>query len=359
MSLSQLEIFYDFEPKQHNLIDRKFQIKDKKLIIFAPKQSGVTSLLYLHLSSRKKGTFLYIDFNDLRIDRKNIKDNLNRFLKYHRITLLILDNFDFSFKVPVCEEVILTSNFEKYLDGYTTKKFYPLDFEEFIAFEKRHTSIEQIFNIFTNTGTYPKISLSSDINKTILVQQTISNILRNDKELEIFKKISQFQSKKISKFEIFKELKTDLKLSKDIFYKIISYFQDTNLLIFLEKFNQPKATKKIFLIDFTLKNALSFQKDFIKKFDNIVFLELYKKMSDIYYTEEINFYLPKENTAILCIPFLPVNLLKNKIVKRKKHFKKLGVKKVDIISIGNEAQFSDNNISYQVIPFWNWANSLS
>jgi predicted AAA+ superfamily ATPase len=130
-------------------------------------------------------------------------------------------------------------------------------------------------------------------------------------------------------------------------------------LIFLEKFDQPKAVKKLFLIDFALKNALSFQKDFIKRFENIVFLELYKKKDSIYYTEEIDFYLPKENTAILCIPFLPTNLLKNKIIKRKKHFKKFGVSKVDIISLGNEAEFIDSNINYQIIPFWNWASSLS
>ncbi len=359
MSLSQLEIFYDFDPNKYNLIDRKFQIKEKKLIISAPRQSGTTSLLYLYLSNFKKGTFLYIDFNDLRIDRQDIKNNIAKFLIQHNIILLALDNFNFTFDVPHCEQVIITSNYTKRLEGYSTRNFYPLDFEEFIAFEKKHTNIEQIFNLFANIGTYPKIALSTQTNKTVLMQQTISNILRNDKELEIFKQISQFQGRKISLFEIFKILKTNLKLSKDNFYKILEYFQDTNLLIFLEKFNQPKTAKKLFLIDFALKNALSFQKDFIKRFENIVFLELYKRKDSIYYTDDTNFYLPKENMAILCIPFLPINLLRNKIIKRKKHFKKLNIKKVDIISLGNEAEFLDSNIDYQVIPFWNWANSLS
>ncbi len=357
MSLSQLEILYDFNPKNLNLINRKFQISEKKLIICAPKQSGITSVIFMYLNNYKKGTFLYIDFSDLRIDIINIRDNIESFIRKHKIILLIFENFNFSFQIPKCERIIITTNTYIHIDGYSSKQFFPLDFEEYIAFDRKQTGIEQIFNSYANFGTYPQVALSNNTNKTMLIQSILSCILKNKKELEIFKNIVPYQGRRISLYEIFKKIK--IKLSKDSFYNIVKYFENTRLLLFVEKYNQPKAFKKLYLIDFTIKDAMSYQKDFIKKFENIIFLELYKKKENIYYTDEIDFYLPKENLAILCLPFIPANLLKNKIIKRKRYFKKLSIKKVEIISLGNEIEFKDDKINYQLIPFWNWANSLN
>ena len=85
---------------------------------------------------------------------------------------------------------------------------------------------------------------------------------------------------------------------------------------------------------------------------------MYKRNKTLYYTDEIDFYLPEENSGVLVIPFLPPTLLKNKIIKRKKAFKKLGIENIYIISLGNEDEFTQEGIHYEIIPFWNWAGSL-
>lgn len=355
MGLSQLDILYDFEPKKIDYIDRKFKITSKKTIIHYAPKSGMTYLIYSHLLNYNSKDYIYIDFNDLRVDKIQLKENLNRYIYENSIKLLILENFDFSFEIPKCEEIIITTCEHHNIDGYKHMDFYPLDFEEFIAFERSHTKIENIFNSYANSGTFPKIAHLAETDKIYYLQNIAQMITKDEKQLYILKLMSTLQAQCVSLYNIFNTVKKNIKISKDIFYSHIEDLKRRKVILFLDKYNHPKATKKIYLMDFTLKNALSFEKDFIKRFENIIFLEIYKRGKNVYYTDEIDFYLPDENIAILGIPFLPPTLLKNKIIKRRKAFKKLGIKKVYIISLGNEDRFYDKNIEYEIMPFWNWA----
>ncbi|NPA73447.1 MAG: ATP-binding protein [Epsilonproteobacteria bacterium] len=359
MGLSQLEYLYDFEPKKFTKIDRKFTITEKRLIVVSPNQCGISTIIFSHLLNYKKSEYLYIDFSDLRVDKSSLLKELNGFIKKNGIVLLVLENFDFDFPIPSCEEILITTKKDIKVEGFITKRLFPLDFEEFLAFEKKLSNIEQSFNTFANYGTYPAVYQSSHPNKIEILQHIVKNLFSNDKEAIVFKYLSKYQSQKISLYKIFKSLKEEIKISKDSFYGYVDKFQQEGLIIFLEKYQKQNSQKKLFLIDFALKNALTFEKDFIKRFENIVFSELYKNQKNIYYTDEIDFYLPYENKAILCIPFMPTNLLKNKIVKRKKHFLKLSIKDVQIITLGNEGEFQESDINYEIIPFWNWANTLS
>ncbi len=359
MGLSQLEYLYDFELKKISYIDRKFKIDENKIIIKAPRQSGITTLIFAYLSNYKKGKYLYIDFNDIRISKHQIMKNLDSFIEKNNISIVVLENFDFSYFPPLCEKVIITTEYNHKIKDFANKRFFPLDFEEYIAFEKRYLTIEQIFNSYTNTGTFPKIALSPQVEKIKNLQILISDVLKDSIKIEIYKYINNYQGEKTSIYQIFQTIKKTMKISKDSFYKYFQDFETKNFILMLEKYNQPNTHKKLYLLDFAIKNALSFKKDFLKKFENMIFLELYKKKDKFYYTDEIDFFLPSEKLGILCIPFLPSNLLKSKIIKRKKHFLKLNIKKIEIISIGNEYSFKDENIDYEIIPFWNWANSLS
>ncbi len=359
MGISQLEYLYDFEPKKVPFIDRKFKIDQKKLIITSPRQSGKSAVLFDHLSKYQKKEYLYIDFFDIRIEKNAIMKDIENFIKQNNIKLLIIENFDFSYKLPSCDEIIITSQYFKKLEGFSNRYLYPLDFEEYLAFEKKISSIEQSFNKFANTGTFPVLYTVSNFNNIKAQQDIVYNFLKNEKELDIFRHMSMRQSQRISLYQIYKELKESMKISKDYFYETIKKFEKENYIILVEKYLKPNASKKLYLIDFAIKNFLSFEKDFLKRFENIVFLELYKKGYDIFYTDEVDILLPSKKRGIFCIPFLPINLLKTKIIKRKKYFKKYKLTNIEIITLGNEGSFSDDNIFYDIIPFWNWALSLS
>ncbi|HIP45374.1 MAG TPA: ATP-binding protein [Sulfurospirillum arcachonense] len=348
-----LENLYDIKHKNNHYHERKLSINSKKTLINGVKKSGKTSLIIDYLSNFIQDEILYIDLKDTRVDTKVIAKNLKNFLVNKPIKILVIENFDNSFELPKVEEIILTC-FER-IEGFETLTLYPLDFEEFISFDARHSNIEHIFQIYANTGSYPQVILNSSNSVHWSMQEMLHVMISDNTEFEIFKKFSEAQSSKISLFQIYNQLKSTIKISKDSLYKKVKKLEEEKMLFLVEKYGSPKSSKKLFLIDFALKNALTFKKEFLKRFENMVFLELMKKGYKIYYSDFIDLYIPKKNYGVLCIPFLPQEMIKLRLQKILVHVKELGIKKIDIVTVGNEGEFWLKNTKCSILPFWDWA----
>jgi len=349
-----LEALYSQEFKPSTYHPRKVGIVSKKVILKGARFCGKTTLILDHLSRRKKGSYLYIDFNDLRVNQA-IFIGLPNFIKEKKISLLVLDNFDFSFSVPHVDEVIITTQEDNILEGFKQLQIFPLDFEEFLAFRKNKIDIESSFNDFAIYGTYP---IMAQIPREKLItnfQNLISLMLQDRVQMSIFKALALSQGEKITPFSIYQELKVFHKISKDKLYAQIKEFQDKGMIFLLSHFDKPKASKKIYLIDFAIKSVLTFDKDFIKRFENIIFLELIKNNEELYYTDMIEFYLPKKDLAIIPMLFLPKTMIESKIERIKKELINYHIKKVEIITLEAEGEFSLDDISCEIVPFWNWA----
>jgi predicted AAA+ superfamily ATPase len=353
-----IEVLYQREFKSINYNVRKARIVGDKALLLGPRGSGKSTLIFDHLSDQKKGSFLYIDLDDFRLKGVDLSKNLNSFINNNQISLLVLENFDFSFELPFCNEIIITSNYKCEMNGFKKIEIFPLDFEEFLAFEKRDLNIEATFNNFASLGTLPAMRENRS-NFTKNYQSYINTIYANDQvEMAILKLLSSNQGRTVSMIKIFSRLKNDYKISKDRFYEFIKNLQNKYILFLVEKYGSSKSTKKIYLIDFTIRSALSFDKDFVKRFENIIFLELMKRKIDIFYTDGVDFYLPDEQKAILTIPFLPLNFIKSKLERLENHFFELGIEKVEVITMGEAQSFDQNGITYELLPFWNFATSL-
>jgi len=348
-----LENLYDIKHKNNHYFDRKISITSKRTLINGVKKSGKTSLIIDYLTNFTQDEILYIDLNDTRVDKKAVGTNIHNFVKQKPIKILIIENFDKSFKLPEVEEIILTC--KDNVEGFSTLTLYPLDFEEFISFDARHSNIEHIFQIYANTGSYPQVILNSSNSVHWSMQEMLHVMISDSTEFEIFKKLSEAQSSKISLFQIYNQLKPQIKISKDSLYKKVKKLENDKMIFLVEKYGSPKSGKKLFLIDFALKNALTFKKEFLKRFQNMIFLELMKKDYIVYYSDNIDLYMPKNNYGVLCIPFLPQEMIKLRLEKILLHVKELGIKKIDIVTIGNEGKFWLKNTKCSIIPFWDWA----
>jgi len=348
-----LENLYDIKHKNNHYFERKLSITSKRTLINGVKKSGKTSLVIDYLSNFAQDDILYIDMKDTRVDKNIVAKNIVAFVKTKPIKILVIEDFDNSFELPNVEEIILTC--KENIEGFDTVALYPLDFEEFISFDARHTNVENIFKIYANTGSYPQVILNSSNSVHWSIQEMLHVMINNKSEFEIFKKLSEAQSSKISLFQIYNQLKTSIRLSKDSLYKKVKKLENEKMIFLIKKFNSPKSAKKLFLIDFALKNALTFKKEFLKRFENMVFLELIKKEEEIFYTDTFDLYIPRTNHAVLCIPFLPQEMIKLKLQKMLLHVKELGIKKIDIVTVGNEGEFWLKNTKCSVIPFWDWA----
>lgn len=349
-----LEILYATEFKKPSFYPRKFSFTAKKTLLVGPKKSGKSTLIFDYLSSKKKGTFLYIDFSDLRLSQAIIF-GLPAFLEKNDITLLVLENFDFSFKIPNCTEVIITTCAPRTLEGFKRQTLYPLDFEEFIAFEKRQLDVEAIFNDYATWGTYPSVILSAKENFTKIFQDHIRLICDNELEFTILRHYALSQGVAISSYTIFNDIKVFHKISKDKFYAINKKLQDEKLLFLVEKYKAPRADKKVYLIDFAIKSVLTFEKDFIKRFENIIFLELLKNDEELYFTDLLDFYIPSQKRAIIPMPFLPPSMIHSKLARLEKDLIKYNIEKIEIITLEREEERYHDNISVEILPFWLWA----
>lgn len=357
--MQTLNYLYETNTKNSLFLDRKVTITAKKTLLLGPRKSGKTSLILDHLSHYEKGSYLYIDLSDERVEKESVRENLALFLKKNPIKLLVIEHFDFSFALPLVDEIILSTPFTcKALEGFETLYLYPLDFEEFIAFEKKHSNIEHLFNLYANLGTFAHLVHGSEQNSHRLIQEMLHLILGDGLEFLVYKRLCELQGSKISLFQIYNHLKSFTKISKDKLYAITASLSEQKLLFWLEKYNAPSAAKKVYPLDFAFKDALTFKKDFSKRFENMVFLELIKRHKTIFYEEGIDFYLPEEELAILCVGFAPKELIEKKIQKLLPMLWALHVKRIEVVTLSSENALSIEGMSFSILPFWEWSLQL-
>ncbi len=359
--MQQLESIYEKKHKNRIFIDRKYKILYDKELIFSPPKSGKSHIIVDFLQNFKKEEYLYIDLSDERIDGFEITTKkLNSFISQNSIKILIVEHYDFSFALPKnLEKIVLTTDKKSAkIEGFVRRVLYPLDFEEFIAFDKRHFDSKTLFSLYTNYGTLPKIVLYPEENHLKELQNTAKEMFEDATEFFIFKRISELQGHKISLYQIYTQLKGKIQISKDKLYRSASRLQERGLVHLVEKYGQPKASKKVFLYDFAIKNALTFKKDFIKRFENMIFLELHKKNLEIFYAEGADFYIPSLKTALLSAPFTPKEIIKNRIKRDMNIYKTLKIETIYIITLDYEEYFKYNDINFEILPYWEWALQL-
>lgn len=350
-----LDNIYPIDFKKATLLDRKVTIDNDKTLLIGVKGSGKNSILINHLKEYKKEKFLYMDFDDERINRENLSENIDEFIKKNRIEILAIENFDYSIELPNIKKIFLTSKELKKLNGFEVKEVFPLDFEEYILFDKRHQEAIHSFNSFLKDGSFPEVYFANPHQKVKKIQSIIKSLVNDEIEFLILKQLILSQGFAISPFQIFTTLKKKIKLSKDRLYLLIDRLLRDRVIFFISKYNYPKANKKLYLIDFTLRNAISFNKNLLKEFENMVFLELIKRQKELYFTDDIEFYLPKENLAILTIPFITKEALSIKIENIKNHLIELNIKNLKVVTISGEFHLKFENINIEVNPFWVWA----
>lgn len=355
--MQSLEFLYEQVNKNQTYFERKISIFSKKTLLKGCRKSGKTYLIFDYLQNFDEKEYLYIDLKDERIDIREIELNLESFIVKNSIQLLIIENYTPSFLLPKVEEIILSSQKNSLsLVGFEEITLYPLDFEEFISFDRRHFNIEHIFNIYANQGTFPQVVLDNEHNAHKNLQELMTDIIEDKAKFLIYKKLSELQSTKVSLFQIYNQLKTTIKISKDTLYKSVEELEDEGLLYLVKKFGSTKSSKKVFLIDFAIKNALSLKKDFLKRLENMVFIELIKKSYEVFYTDKLDLYIPEKKLGIICAPFSLEENIEKRLKKDLPHIEELGITSIEIISIGNEALFRlEDKITCKILPFWEWS----
>ncbi len=343
-------------------LQRKVQITYPYTIICGAPKSGKSYLIYDYLNQYKNEQYLYIDLNDIRIDGNTIFYNLDRFLLENKnIEILAIDNIkkispNIFKNLKNLKSIILSSSNILHYEHFTTLHINTLDFEEYILFDNRHQNTTNSFNSFLKYGSFPEIVQFNETKQLSRNQEILKLIANNQIQFEILKLLIKSSGELKSVFQLFNTLKKIHKVSKDIFYETCKNFENNSVIYFCQKYKQPKAPKKIFCYNHALIDAVTLDKKFNNLFSNMVFLELNKIYDDIYYLDNIDFYIKEENSIILTIPFFNDYIsLSTKILPV---LEEMNINNITIITISTTKNIFIGNIECEALPFYEWALGL-
>lgn len=354
-----LEYFYENPPKNGKFIDRKLKPSGNKILLKGGLNSGKTTILTEYLQNFKDKEFLYINLDDARINELNFLLNLNDFIKTKGIKALGIDGVKNDFKLQFkCENIIISTCYNSLeLEGFSDFFINGFDYEEFIANYGKNYEARTLFSHFLARGNRVKTAFLQDFEITEFLQTKLRSVFK-PLLISVISKLALQIHQNFNAYKIYKELKTHTKISKDKIYEAVREFEDINLICFVPHLDEKSSFKRVYFYDFGLKNVLSYEKDPKITVANMVFCELLKLQSKIYFDDKIDFYLPQKNIAIKIEPFLPPELIFLKFKKQIDHFKNLGIKKICIISNANEADNAFEGVRCVIVPFWKWAVTL-
>lgn len=353
-----LEQIYEINFSKINFLERKISITTPNTILVGAPKSGKTYLIYDYLSQFEPSEYLYIDFDDYKNDFQEISNNLEDFVRNNKINVLVLENYNFNLSLPKVTSTIISTKEVIKLDGFQTVVVKPLDFEEFLLFDTKHQNTLNSFNSFLKFGNSPEILEYSEQKKSQRNYEICKLYCEDTTQLAILLMIIKFASEKRSYFQLFTSLKKEAKISKDKFYKTCEMFENNKLIYLCEKYQQPKAVKKIFVFNHALLDIVSYKKNFNNLFKNMVFLEMEKRYEEIYYLDAVDFFLPNEKIVVLAIPFFNNLISASVISKVLPLMEEYPIEQIYIVTISSEQTLFIGEIEAQVLPFYHWVLTL-
>ena len=351
-----LEELYENSFKNYETIPRKISLDfGINYFIFGPPGCGKSYLVFDYLKQYDSKEYLYIDLNDLRVS-KNTFVNIHAFIKENKIKILVIDNYvqekvllndlDIVQKIYISQKNIQIDD-----DKFKYIALNSLDFEEFLLFDKSQTLQTTLsFNKYIKKGGLPFI-VRAQYDSPINYYQNLIKLHFTPLEIKIIIFILKNIALKFSKFQIFNQLKKEIKISKDKFYEILENLEQSRVIFFVEKFNTKRSPLKLFFYDFGMQRGLTFTKNFVNTFKNMVFLELLKRYDEIFYLDGVDFYIPKNNRCIIAYPFASKEALD--IIAQQKILS--GISFVEVITTGYENILKGKKLQIEALPFWSWS----
>lgn len=347
-----LEELYKTDINLEKFHTRKLFLDEDSYQINGITQSGKTKVVKNYLLGLKKSSYLYIDCKDLRIDYEQLNKTLAIFCTNNKINTLVLDNYTPNVNIVNVSQLLICCEINYEFDFLTTLKLYPLDYEEFLAYEYKYDSTA--LNHFFKLGGLPSMHKVSSDDRALYIQKILKRTL-NPIELEILIFCTKMMAQKISPYSIYERLKQSQKISKDKLYLSFDMLCSKGYIHQLQKVDHPKAIRKIYLCDISLKSALTIDKQFSKLFENMIYLELLKSDKEAFYDENIDFYIPSSDEVILGMPFADERILFKKMEAIEAFLFTYQIKRVTAITMSTEGRMSHPISKVEMIPFDIWA----
>ncbi|CAD7288338.1 hypothetical protein LMG7974_00959 [Campylobacter majalis] len=354
---------YQTPLKHIKYISRKLSITSPKTLLVGASGTGKTAMICEYLSEFKDEERLYVDLHDMRFVLSEIGD-IADFVKQNDIKAVAIDGVSsqnislFAKHLQNVSNVVFSSEDKDCnLDDYACLNLNYLDYEEFILFFRKNLDETLLFSHFlAHGGAVASAFMDASLNASFLQNELRRKF--SQVEILILIECADKISTNLSTYEIYKNLKLRLKISKDSVYNSLRALEKSGMIYLLKKYNESSSLKRVYFGNFALKNALSYKKEFVYTLKNAVFCELFKLKTDVFYTNEIDFYIPNKELGIITVPFSDVSITLLRFNKLLPMLKSYGIKRLQIISVSTQGASVKEGIKCEILPFYQWALSL-
>ena len=349
-----LEYYQNQRFTTENYIPRKCQLPSSGDInFFGVRGAGKTTMIFDLLSQEEVDSTLYIDMEDPNLIFNTLTTlSLQQYIDREGITLLILDHYisDMLPAFPNVERLIILSRIALGNSALTPIELFPLDYEEFLAFEST-ISQSNGFNHFLRSGTLPQLARSQKTHYQAM--KTFFQSSFDTPEQKLLLILAQHHTKHLTIHQIYTFAKEKFKVSKDWLYKTMNLFTQEKLVLFIDDRYQ-KSGKKMLLFDFAFAKYLTMGQPFILQFDTMIALTLAKHHIEVE-TLGIHGYVSQSNELIIPAPFESEESMWVKSQSKFSLYKKYGISKVTIVTVANAYEYTIGNVHFEALPFDEWS----
>jgi predicted AAA+ superfamily ATPase len=354
MAMDLLEYYHNQHPITENYVPRKCQLPfEGDINLYGVRGAGKTTIVLDLLLEEDTEKTLYIDLDDPNLMFNTITTlSLQQYIDREDITLLVLDHYmeGYLSTFPYVERLIVLSRVPLESTALTSIELFPLDYEEFLAFETS-TAQSNGFNHFLRSGTLPLLARSQKTSTQVM--KTFFQSAFNENEQKLLLVLAQHHTKHLTTHQIYTFAKEKFKVSKDWLYKTIKLFTQEKLILFIDDRYQ-KSGKKMLLFDFAFAKYLTMGQPFILQFDTMIALTLMKHHIKVQ-TLGIHGYVTSDNELIIPAPFESEESLWVKSQNKFSLYKKYGIKKVSIVTVANAYEYDIEKLHFEALPFDEWS----
>jgi len=360
--METLKFLYENPPEWSKFTGRKFSIDGGREVISGMIGCGKSAILGEFASRLESSSYLWLNLDDLRVERGQVLANLEDFLGFHgEISTLIIDGAkadereiyeQISHEFELKNFIIATRQKSLRLADFEHIQILPLDFEEFLAFDKKSDE-SAIFGTFFQNGNSPSAANLGIAN----AQKNLKSALSLN-QIAILKECAPFVHKIFSPNQAYVALKGKIKISKDTIYRDFAQLQDEGIVHLIGRDGAESGAKRLYFGDFIYADALSLQKDLPGKFANAVFCELLKFGAPIFFTRELDFFVPSRHLGVLVVPFSASEFIILRFRRILPALKRLGIVRLQVITMANSAVSEAQGIKCEILPFYRFALGL-
>jgi len=409
------------ERNYNNLIPRAYTIPtdtNKIVSLIGIRRSGKTYMLYKLIEDLRHNTpkenIIYINFEDDRLfpitlqdmdslveayyelypDKRKEKvyfflDEVQNIDGWELFVRRIYDTLDIALFITGSSSKLLSSEIATSLRGRTiVYEIFPFSFGEYLAYKEidinlysssSQSYIQNALNGYLVDGGFAEtFGQSEDVQKRIL-KDYLDLIVYKDiieryaiKNHALLKHLIKYlfsnMSTLISFTKLYNEYKSlGYKLSKDTLYEYISYLQEAYTLFITPIYRnsvkeEQRNPKKLYAIDNGFKKLFdtSLSPDYSKLYENIAFLHLRRKTSEVYYykgKQEVDLYANIDGGMLVNVSYdiSSEATLKRELWALEEGMEYFNLKKSYLVTKERDETIQlDDGKEVVVVPMWKW-----